>query len=286
MTSFPSPLITLTSDFGSRDGYAAAMKGSILTVCPGARIIDITHEIDVHDVAQASHALASAAPYFPPDTIHVVVVDPGVGSNRRPLLLLTPDAGFVGPDNGVFTGVLKRLEQPVAPANQVDAIVDHPGQTHRAALPADCTAYVIDHEGLWRQPVSQTFHGRDIFGPVAGHLGSGVTPDRIGTAIDYVEVLPDQTVRRRQGRIDGTVVSVDRFGNLVTDIKLAGSEKVTNIEIAGRRISSLSTFYTEAAGLLAIVGSHGSVEIAWMQDSAARRLGVGVGTPVTVRGDL
>ncbi|HAL47464.1 MAG: S-adenosyl-l-methionine hydroxide adenosyltransferase [Chloroflexi bacterium] len=286
MTSFPSPLITLTTDFGNRDGYAAAMKGAILTVCPGARIIDITHEIDAHDVAQASQVLASATPYYPPDTIHVVVVDPGVGSDRQPLLLLTPDAGFVGPDNGVFTEVLKRLGKPVVPTIQVDAIVDHPGQTHRATLPADCTAYVIDHEDLWRQPVSQTFHGRDVFGPVAGHLGAGVAPDRIGTAIEYVEVLPDQSVRRQQGRIDGTVVSVDRFGNLVTNIRLARSAKVTNIEIAGSRISSLSTFYTEAAGLLAIVGSHGSVEIAWTQDSAARRLGVGVGTPVTVRGDL
>ncbi|MDP7534018.1 MAG: SAM-dependent chlorinase/fluorinase [SAR202 cluster bacterium] len=286
MTSITSPLITLTTDFGNRDGYPAAMKGAILTVCPGARVIDITHEIDAHDVAQASQVLASAVPYFPPDTVHVAVVDPGVGSERLPLLSITPNAGFVGPDNGVFTDVLRGLDHPILPANQVDFIVDHPGQTHRATLPDDCAAYVIDKPDLWRQPVSQTFHGRDIFAPVAGHLGSGVSSDKIGTVIEYVEVLPNLEVRRRDGRIDGTVVSVDRFGNLVTNIRIERSAKVSDIEVAGRRITTLSTFYTEAAGLLAIVGSHGANEIAWTQDSAARRLGVGVGTRVTVRDTL
>ncbi len=283
MPASPSPLITLTTDFGYRDGYAAAMKGAILTVCPRARVVDVTHGIDAHDVVEASQVLASVAPYFPPDTIHVAVVDPGVGSDRRPLLLVTPEASYVGPDNGIFTGVLTRLESPgTSPTD--DGPTMPQSDTRRVALPTGCTAIVIDRRELWRQPLSQTFHGRDVFGPVAAHLGSGVLPDRIGTATDYVELLPTQPVQQGTGRIDGAVVSVDRFGNLVTNIRLPPSAGVAEIEIVGQRISSLSTSYAEADGLLAIVGSQGSVEIAWTRDSAARRLGAGVGTPVTVRG--
>jgi S-adenosylmethionine hydrolase len=253
------------------------MKGVILGICPHAAIVDVSHDIEPHDVAQAALVLSSASPYFPDHAIHVAVVDPGVGSERRPLLL-TPETGrYVGPDNGIFTHVLAGhgLIPRDEPARGEEG-------TARAQLPRGCAAFTLDRPEFWRGALSRTFHGRDLFAPVAAHLALGTSAEDLGTETDHVEVLPLPLPRQRPGRVDGSVIHVDHFGNLVTNIRLETDSTVVEVNVAGRTISGLSDSYQEGGGLLAIIGSHGYLEVAWWRDSAAWRLGAKVGTPVTV----
>lgn len=279
MSHFPmaTPLITLTTDFGTRDGYVAAVKGVILGICPDASIVDISHDIEPQDVAQAALVLSFAAPYFPAEAIHVAVVDPGVGSDRTPLLLTAMTGRYVGPDNGIFTHVLAEHDPvaPEKPAGDVTVPV-------KAQLPVGCAAFVLDSPRFRRNPLSRTFHARDLFGPVAAHLAMGTSPEDLGTKTDYYSVLPLPRPWEGSGRVAGNVIHVDRFGNLVTNIRLDGPSAAVQVEVAGRTISGLSLSYQEGGELLAIVGSHGYLEVAWFRDSAARKLGAKVGTPVTV----
>ena len=274
-----TPLITLTTDFGPRDGYVAAMKGVILQICPGAGIVDISHDIEPQDVAQAALVLSSTVRYFPAHAIHVAVVDPGVGTERRPLLLTAVRGRYIGPDNGIFTHVLAEcdLVAPEKPAGDETASVG-------AQLPRGCAAFTLDRPEFWRDPLSRTFHGRDLFAPVAAYLALGTSPEDLGTKTDHVNVLPLPRPREVGGRVDGNVIHVDRFGNLVTNIRLDGASAAVEVEVAGRTISGLSSSYQEGGELLAIVGSHGYLEVAWWRESAARKLGANVGTPVTVLG--
>lgn len=253
-------IITLTSDFGLADGYVGIMKGVILGICPAARLVDISHDIPAQDIGRAAYVLARAAPYFPAGTIHLAIVDPGVGSDRRPLIVQTTDAWFVGPDNGLFTFA---LDAPAA----------------RAWLP--------DRPEFWLPQVSRTFHGRDIFAPLAAHLACGIPAEQLGRPLpDPVRLAQPLPVRHPDGQITGRVVYTDRFGNLITDVPaawVAGSR--WTVEVAGQRIMGLSTAYADVApgALLALVSSGGTVEIAVREGSAAGRLGVGVGTAVTLR---
>ena len=274
-----SPLITLTTDFGPRDGYVAAMKGVILGICPDASIVDVSHDIEPQDVAQAALVLSSVAPYFPAHAIHVAVVDPEVGSDRRPLLLTATRGRYVGPDNGIFTHVLAEwgLVAPEMPVGDEAVPVE-------AQLPGGCAAFILDRPEFWLSPLSRTFHGRDLFAPVAAYLALGTSPEELGTETGHVDVLPLPRPRKGRGRVDGNVIHVDRFGNLVTNIRLDGAPTEVGVEVAGRTISGLSPSYREGGELLAIIGSHGYLEVAWWRDSAARKLGAKVGTPVTVLG--
>ena len=274
-----SPLITLTTDFGLRDAYASAMKGVILGICPNATIVDVSHEIEPQDVAQAALVLSAAAPYFAAHAIHIAVVDPGVGSDRRPLLVTAERGRYVGPDNGIFTHVLAEfgLTPPdIAPGDEIVTV--------RAQLPPTCTAFILDRPEFWRSPLSRTFHGRDLFAPIAAHLALGVSPEKLGTGTDQIELLRLPRPWEGHGRVDGNVIHIDRFGNLVTNIRLDGDATSVRVELAGRTISGLSASYQHGGGLLAIVGSNGYLQVAWWRDSAARRLGAQVGTPVTVLG--
>lgn len=185
--------ITLTTDFGTRDAYVAAMKGTILSIYPEARLIDITHEIAPQDVMEAAFVLREAVPYFPPDAVHLVVVDPGVGTERRPVALHHGPHWYVGPDNGLFPLVIgsERPERAVE----------------------------LDRKTVWRttEP-SQTFHGRDIFAPAAAHLASGLALSEIGSSIDELEPLRwAQPIADDEG-IQGWVVHIDHFGNCITNI--------------------------------------------------------------------
>ena len=161
------PLIVLTTDFGTSDPYVGMMKGVILTISPGAAIVDLTHQVQPQNLQQASFILGVSHRFFPPGAIHVVVVDPGVGTGRRAILLTTPAARFVAPDNGILSGVLRQhLEAP-------------PTEASRVPVPAGCTAFELTNAQYWRPPVSDTFHGRDIFAPVVlfakTELGFGIT---------------------------------------------------------------------------------------------------------------
>ncbi len=270
----PGAIITLTTDFGTDDAYVAAMKGVILGLNPAATIVDISHSIEPQAISQAAFVLSTACPYFPPDTVHVVVVDPGVGGRRRAIILETENAIFVAPDNGVLSYVVqastgKRLSR-----------------AGRAQLPPDLEAFQITNPEFWRQPVSPTFHGRDIFAPVAAHVSLGKPLTDLGKPIASVNVLGlPHPERDATGCLLGHVVHIDRFGNLITDVT---SDDLPSgglrIEVAGQEIPSISRCYEGARGLLALVGSSGRLEIALPGGSAARRLGIRVGDGLRIAG--
>jgi S-adenosylmethionine hydrolase len=193
MASLLRPLITLTTDFGTRDAYVAAMKGVLLSIAPQACLVDITHEIHPQDVLEAAFVLREAVPYFPPGTIHLVVVDPGVGTERRAVALRHGAHRFVGPDNGIFSLVLG-TEQP-------EALVE------------------LDRPAFWRTPTpSRTFHGRDIFAPVAGHLATGKALEELGTPRERLSTLRWVEPSANPEGLQGWVVHIDRFGNCITNI--------------------------------------------------------------------
>jgi len=252
-------IITLTTDFGTADGYVGAVKGVILSLASGVTLVDITHDVPRHDVRFGAQVLAAAAPHFPPGTIHLAVVDPGVGGARRGVALQTRGATFVGPDNGLFTPFLGQRMACVALTNP---------DTHR-------------------QPTSSTFHGRDIFGPVAAHLANGAPLSDLGPEVFDPVALPTSRPRRLpDGRLLAEVVHVDRFGNLVTNLTTETMEgQASRVRVAGHNLSVGSTYADVAPGeLLALVGSDGHLEIAARDGSAAERLDAGIGTPVEIEG--
>jgi len=259
-------IITLLTDFGWEDGYIGAMKGVILDINPDCRIVDLAHQGPPHDVMGAALVLAQTYPFFPPGTIHVVVVDPGVGGQRRPLVLEAGGYLFVGPDNGCFTPVLK----------QEDGVQAHELVEKRFRLPR----------------VSHTFHGRDIFAPAAAHLSLEIAPEEMGPALDITTLttfpIPDPVVGG--ATLLGEVIRVDSFGNLVTNISqetletFAGDEKVT-IEIKGEKVKGLKSSYEEggAGETIALWGSAGFLEIAMKEKSLHRERGWGRGEHISIR---
>jgi hypothetical protein len=253
-------IITLTTDFGTSDGYVGAMKGVILSIAPDVHLVDLSHEIGAQDVPGAAYVLSRAALFFPAGTIHLAVVDPGVGSQRRPLLVTTPRASCVGPDNGLFTFALVETE---------------------------AVAFALDCPEFWLPDVSRTFHGRDIFAPVAAYLARGVAPHDLGSLVSDPVRLPQVAPQRgADGRITGHIIHVDRFGNLITDIPggwLEGGHWYA--EVAGRRIDHFGSTYADAAvgALLMLVSSGGTLEIASRDGNAAAQLDVGVGEVVILR---
>lgn len=189
-----APVITITTDFGTQDGYVPAMKGTMLTICAEARFIDVTHEISPQDVMEAAFVLRSTYSYFPDNVVHLVVVDPGVGTNRRAVALRANNQWFVGPDNGVFPLVLNQASP--------DVMVE------------------LDDPSFWRsESPSTTFHGRDIFAPAAAHLASGRAVEDIGTSIDTLEPLRWAGPSAGTDTVQGWVVHVDHFGNCITNIQ-------------------------------------------------------------------
>lgn len=257
-------IVTLTTDFGTGDAYAGAMKGAILSVNAVVHVVDITHEVTPHDTVEAAFLLASAFRYFPPGTVHVAVVDPGVGSERRAIAARGDEWYFVGPDNGVLTWALDALGG------------------HRAVELVD--------PRYFRKGVSATFHGRDIFGPVAAHLAAGVPLDVFGPPIDDLTPLAVGVLSMSRDAITCEVVHVDRFGNLITNLDRTTLDAMCNgrrvdIDVAGVTIDGLAETYAngEIGALLAVIESTGRLEIAVNEGSAARALGAARGTPVSVR---
>jgi S-adenosyl-L-methionine hydrolase (adenosine-forming) len=259
-----SALITLTTDFGTRDAYVAEMKGVILDIATAAgrpvQLVDVTHDVAAHDVTEGALALDAAAPYFPPGSIHLAVVDPGVGTDRRGLVVQTDRALLVGPDNGLFTPFLERA-------------------TAWHAFELQAAEYRL-------ATVSRTFHGRDVFAPAAAHLAAGVTPERFGPPVRDPLRLSWPSVRAVAGAVAGAVLHVDRFGNLVTSIRaealaeLGGSPRV---RLGGRPLPLVGTYGDLDIGEAgALVGSSGRLEIAVREGSAAARFKARRGTPVLV----
>jgi S-adenosylmethionine hydrolase len=270
------PIITLTTDFGLADAYVAAMKGVILGINPEATLVDICHTIEPQNVLQAAFILSTACEFFPPGTIHLVVVDPGVGTERRAIILRTPQAYFVAPDNGVLSYVI--------PPNSFEPLVDG-GQLVRLKTGLEATA--ITRPQFWRSPVSPTFHGRDVFAPVAARLSLGLSPSDFGEKIDSVIAFPYPYPHRvKDDVIRGRIVHIDRFGNLITNISsddLPQRKQSISIEIGSSIINGMVRTYAEGEDLMALIGSSGHLEIALKDGSASVFLGARVGDEVKVR---
>ena len=275
------PVITLTTDFGTRDSYVGAMKGVILSLCPQANIVDISHEIEPQAVLQGAYVLYTATRHFPTDSIHVAVVDPGVGSDRKPVAVSTPSGTFVAPDNGLISlAIRKHVEMLDTSHSDAGESTDAQQVLMQARLSKECRGVVLDDPPFWLTDVSQTFHGRDIFAPVAAHLATGVPISEVGSPIEKLLVFP---IARPDEAAGGTVVHIDRYGNLITDIPVESVPDRAAFEVAGRRIVGLSRSYSEAVGdLLAIIGSEMTVEIALGNGNAAQTLGASVGDRVVI----
>jgi S-adenosylmethionine hydrolase len=243
-------LITLTSDFGLKDPYVAEMKGVILTINPQATIIDVTHSVEKFNFRVGSFILASAAPYFPKDTIHMVVIDPDVGTERRAILIQTKLGFFVGPDNGVLMS---------AAQNQ--------GIEH---------LYELSNPKFMLPKVSNTFHGRDVFAPAAAHLDRGVKPSEFGPEITEAATIKFPSVERRNSSLIGEVWHIDDFGNIITNISQNDlpQNRVVNVKLPGvlQKISFGKTYSNAKPNEpLALIGSHGFLEIALNQGNAAEK---------------
>ena len=317
------PVISMTTDFGQYDGYVGTMKGVIYTLLPDAVVVDISHDVTAQQIHEGAFILYRAYRYFPASTVHVAVVDPGVGSDRRPIVLATRHGTFVGPDNGIFTYVLRAEQKPmqhpglagrppwaggmwgIAPywanqegSNGAEHYPEEPGleEAELEEYPPP-RAYVLNNPDFWLTTVSTTFHGRDIFAPVAAHLASGAHPDRMGTPIplDSLVTLPMQAPRVwGQGRdttVAGQVVHVDRFGNIITNLpeQLLGPllEEATSapvVEIGGHAIFGLADSYSQVkeGQPVALFGSEGLLEIAIRNANAAHRMKVRIGDPMRV----
>ncbi|HET9201445.1 MAG TPA: SAM-dependent chlorinase/fluorinase [Dehalococcoidia bacterium] len=264
------PLITLTTDFGLGDNYVGAVKGAILSICPDAQVVDITHLVAPQDIEHGVYLTSTAWPYFPDGAIHVAVVDPGVGTDRRPLLLAGPSAVFIGPDNGILSAALPPHTRPVSSGS--------------VRLPEGYRAFVLDNDRYYRAVPSNTFHGRDIFGPVAAQVANGVDVEAIGSNIGEIVVLPLTTAESDGAVVRGKVLHVDTFGNLVSDIPaaLASADRLT-VDVAGTPVPGLGRTYGEHRELFALITSDGWLAVAQPNGSAAALLGVGRGEPLLVR---
>ncbi len=266
-------IITLTTDFGLTDAYTAVMKGVILRINPEVTVVDICHTIQPQNIRQAAFILSTAYNYFPSQTIHLVVVDPGVGTDRRPIILKTPRMYFVAPDNGVLSYV-------------IDALASQPRQdSQRVSLGPDLKAYVITHADYWLKPVSQTFHGRDIFAPVAARLSLGMPPSTLGENVDTITAFPIPHPYSRENVIIGQVLHIDAFGNLITNIRQENllERGQSNTIVAGdKRISGLARTYAEGEGLIALIGSSGYLEISLKNGNASVFLHAQAGDEVRV----
>ncbi len=271
-------IITLTSDFGSTGAYVAAMKGVILGINPQAKIIDICHSIQPQNVAEAAFVLGAAYQFFPRRTIHVVVVDPGVGTKRRAIILRTPLADFVAPDNGVLSYVIQSF---LAESQKNNASL------RQVELQTELEAVAITKPQFWRSPVSPTFHGRDIFAPVAARLSLGFLPIEFGEAITSVTMLPlPHPYQAGDGSLVGHILHIDSFGNLITNItdaNLPQTKPAITIEVGNQLISGLSRTYAEGRGLLALIGSSGYLEISLKGGSARAFLEAEVSSEVRLR---
>ncbi|HEY3232190.1 MAG TPA: SAM-dependent chlorinase/fluorinase [Roseiflexaceae bacterium] len=267
----PNGIITLTTDFGQTDSYIGSMKGVILAIAPDVRLVDITHAIGPQDTHQAAYILKTFYHFFPPGTIHLVIVDPGVGSQRRAIAFSTPEAFFVAPDNGILTHVWRDARARWAPET--------------------CEAVELTERRFWRERVSNTFHGRDIFAPVAAHLASGVPLSAFGPRLLALnEATLDQPLRGRAGELVGRIIHVDHFGNCITNITPGDLEQVGKgtqvvVDIIDQHISGLHQNYADGpvGALIALIGSSDHLELAVRNGNAAKTLGVGIGDTVRVR---
>jgi S-adenosylmethionine hydrolase len=268
-------IITLTTDFGLADAYVAAMKGVILGINPDARLVDICHTIAPQNISQAAFVLSTTYKFFPRRTIHLVIVDPGVGSDRQAAILRTPTADFIAPDNGVLSYIIQDYAGGSSTKNR------QPLDTGQAE------AIEITNPKYWRPAVSPTFHGRDIFAPVAAHLSLGTPLTAFGEPLDSLAVLPLSKPRQEpDGTLVGSILHIDNFGNLITNIKrqdLPPGKTGITVAVKNKLINGLADTYAMTDGLCALIGSSEYLEIALKDGNAAVATRATVGDEVKIR---
>jgi S-adenosyl-L-methionine hydrolase (adenosine-forming) len=262
----PPPIITLLTDFGASDVFVGSMKGVILGINPLAHIVDLTHDIPAHNVRAAAYLLHSAARYFPPGTIHVAVVDPGVGSERRPLLVFTMEQYFIAPDNGLLSGIL---------AAEMEAEIRE-----------------LTNKQYFLGPIGSTFHGRDAFAPAAAWLSRGEPIETFGPEAKNVIRFEIARPRQENDKLFGEVQHIDRFGNLITNISredlvsFGGADQVSRVRvrIIETLIHGVLRFYADAPSgtLAALINSDGWLELFCHQARATDLVGAKIGDPVEV----
>ena len=260
----PRPIITFTTDFGLSDPYAAVMKGVVLGILPTADIVDVSHDVPSFDVTGAAFTVAQTYPFFPKRTVHVVVVDPGVGTSRRPILVEAAGQYFIAPDNGVLSMVYSR--EPKRKVRHITA------------------------DKYFLKPVSRTFHGLDIFAPVAAHVARGASPASLGRLVeDYLHQQFEKPVRTARRGWTGSILRVDRFGNVITNYHISefGAVETVPFELSVglQHVTRIGDNYAAfgIGELFVIVGSSGYLEVAANQASAARILGCEAGAPLELR---
>lgn len=285
MSNSPA-IITLLTDFGEDDSYVGAMKGVMLSILPDVRLVDISHCIAPQNIRQAALMLSNVYQYYPAYTVHLIVIDPGVGGDRRAIALETPQGRFVAPDNGVLSYVWQQE--------------------------AEARAVILENQAYWRPSPSHTFHGRDIFSPVAAHLARGVPLGEFGEAVGEIALLPMPDLLISSGSIQGEVIHIDHFGNVLTNITelrwidesrialhpiglVKGSvkpdepilidSKNARINCGWHTLNGLHHTYSDVpkGRFIALVGSSGELEIAMNQGSASENLAIKIGDPVTLR---
>lgn len=257
-------IVTLTTDFGAPDYACGLLQGVILSIAPETQIVDLTHEIPRHDISAGALTLARALPYFPLGTVHVVVVDPGVGTQRRPMVAQLGDQFFVGPDNGLISYVFLNLRSSFFPTR----------------------FFQLTQPFYWLMSPSKIFHGRDIFAPVAAHLSNGVAIEKLGILIDDPVLLDIPGIRQDGTAITGQIVHIDHFGNLSTNITAVdlGKRVVTRVIAGNAVISVLATTFQDTADgeLVALIDSSDHLSICVVNGNAHQRLLLDIGDPVKV----
>jgi S-adenosylmethionine hydrolase len=257
------PIITLLSDFGLKDPYMASMKGVILSINPKCTLVDITHQINSHDIKEGAFILAQAYSYFPKGTIHLSVIDPGVGSARKPILIVSKNYFFVGPDNGLFTVALRRERVK--------------------------EAIVLSNEKFFLSEISSTFHGRDIFAPAAAYLSLGVKPECFGPSTKSWHEISFSEPAMKQGKLVGEIVHIDSFGNLVSNIDHKSllefsKDRPFVIRIGKRTLRGVKKGYWEGMKNepIALIGGGGLLEISVREENAQKALKIKRGDRVVV----
>lgn len=260
----PMPIVTITTDFGNKDGFVGTMRGVIWNICPQAQIADITNDVPPQDVMTGAIALWRAAPFFPADTVHLAVVDPGVGTKRRPMAAKIGGHYFVGPDNGLFTPLILDCER----------------------IGGEMLFVQLDQPEYWLENASHTFHGRDIFAPVAAHLAAGVPLMKLGTPFTDPVRLSMPSAERTSNGWTAHIMVIDMFGNVTTDLPASALEgrRDIRIRVKGQEINGLVQSYghRKPGEFVALVDSEGFVEVALVNGSAAKALDAKLGEVVEI----
>ncbi len=261
------PIITLTTDFGLKDTFTGLMKGVILSINPNANVIDLTHNIQRHNIFEASQTIAMSYRYFPPATIHIVIVDPSVGGSQRPLLVVTENHYFIGPDNGTFTSIFEECQSSFFSVYHITA-----------------SHYFLPMSG-------RTFHGRDIFAPIAAWLSKGVDSKKLGEPINDFNSIPISRPVMSDNKLNGEIIAIDNFGNAISNISTGHLSELASAdsEVKFRVVYNdnqlpLVKYYAEngTPGLASVINSFGHIELFTYKDSAAVKFDIKIGDSVII----